>query len=428
MRRFVPAALALALASAGCSGKQDDPKPKTQTTEMTARASSGAPAARPHRVDQQPPPSGIDIAHPPADAIKKPNGMIFKSLKDGDGPSPGKNDTVMITYTGWRPNGETMYSTKSRGKPTAMPLANTAIGFAEAMTMMKKGGRAIFWLPPDIGYKGTPQGTPETLAFEVELIDITPAPPVPADVAAPPTDARKTDKGVFIKTLTPGTGKDKLRFYDLATISFTAWDSTGRMFDSTETRGQPRPSAPYRETPGLESALTQMRPGERARIWIPGELNQPSLNAPAGMVCYELTLVSVTAQHAPPPTPKDVAAPPKDAQKTALGVFYKVLKPSTATQHPAATDQVKVHYTGWTSDGRMFDSSFVRDKPADFAVTSVMKGWTDGLQIMSPGEQVRFWIPAELANKGQPGRPQGMLTFDVELLEIKPGAPPHGHP
>ncbi|MCE9577527.1 MAG: FKBP-type peptidyl-prolyl cis-trans isomerase [Deltaproteobacteria bacterium] len=289
--------------------------------------------------------------------------------------------------------------------------------------MMKKGGRAIFWLPPEIGYKGTPQGTPETLTFEVELLDIKPAPPIPADVAAPPADARKTDKGVFIKTLTPGTGKDKLRYYDLATISYTAWDETGRMFDSTETRGQPRPSAPYRETPGLESALTQMVVGERARVWIPGPLNQPSLSAPAGMACYEITLNSITPQHAPPPAPKDLAAPPKDAQKTALGVFYKVIKPGTGTQHPTATDQIKVHYTEWTTDGRLVDSTVVRDKPAEFVVSAVIKGWTDGLQVMTAGEQARFWIPEELAYKGQPGRPAGMMVFDVELIEIKAAAP-----
>ncbi len=395
---------------------------------MTAGTATGP--AKPHRIDQVPLPTGIDLAKPPADAIRTKDGMIFKSLKDGDGPAPGKNDTVIINYTGWRPTGETMYSTRGRGKPSSMPLANTAVGFVEALTMMKQGGRAIFWLPPEIGYKGKPAdgGPGETLTFEVELLDIKPAPPIPPDVAAPPLDARKTDKGVFIKTLTPGTGKDKLRFYDLATISYTAWDETGRMFDSTETRGQPRPAAPFRETPGLESALTQMVVGERARVWIPGPLNQPSLNAPGGMACYEITLVSVTPQHAPPPTPREVTGPPKDAQKTPLGVFYKVLKPGTGTQHPTPTDQVKVHYTEWTTDGRMVDSTIVRDKPAEFVVSAVIKGWTDGLQVMTAGQQTRFWIPLELAYKGQPGRPQGMLVFDVELLEIKASSPPTGHP
>jgi peptidylprolyl isomerase len=79
-----------------------------------------------------------------------------------------------------------------------------------------------------------------------------------------------------------------------------------------------------------------------------------------------------------------------------------------------------VHYTGWTTDGKMFDSSVTRGQPATFPLDSVIPGWTDGLQVMTVGERTRFWIPDELAYKGKPGRPQGMLVFDVELLEIDP--------
>jgi peptidylprolyl isomerase len=80
----------------------------------------------------------------------------------------------------------------------------------------------------------------------------------------------------------------------------------------------------------------------------------------------------------------------------------------------------------------MFDSSVIRGEPAEFNMQGVIPGWTDGLQQMSVGDKFRFWIPDTLAYKGQQGRPQGMLVFDIELLEIKPGAPqgdmPPGHP
>ena len=78
---------------------------------------------------------------------------------------------------------------------------------------------------------------------------------------------------------------------------------------------------------------------------------------------------------------------------------------------------------------KMFDSSVVRNEPSEFSLQAVIAGWTDGLQVMSVGDKVRFWIPEELAYKGAPGKPQGMLVFDVELLEIK-GAPtpPPQHP
>jgi FKBP-type peptidyl-prolyl cis-trans isomerase len=79
---------------------------------------------------------------------------------------------------------------------------------------------------------------------------------------------------------------------------------------------------------------------------------------------------------------------------------------------------VTVHYTGWTTDGKMFDSSVVRGEPATFAVTEVIPGWTEGLQLMVEGEKRRFWIPEPLAYGGRT-EPKGMLVFDVELIQIK---------
>src|SRR5579871_6598644 len=122
--------------------------------------------------------------------------------------------------------------------------------------------------------------------------------------------------------------------------------------------------------------------------------------------------------------PDDVKAPPADAKKTDSGLAYKVLKPGTGKEKPTPADTVEVHYTGWTTDGRMFDSSVKRGQPAHFPVGAVIKGWTEGLQLMTVGEKTRFWIPAGLAYGDTPGggRPAGMLVFDVELLGIT--APP----
>jgi len=77
-----------------------------------------------------------------------------------------------------------------------------------------------------------------------------------------------------------------------------------------------------------------------------------------------------------------------------------------------------VHYSGWTTDGKGFDSSVARGQPATFPLDRVISGWTEGLQLMVEGEERRFWIPVELAYQGRPGKPAGMLVFDVELLKI----------
>src|SRR5689334_14900911 len=130
-----------------------------------------------------------------------------------------------------------------------------------------------------------------------------------------------------------------------------------------------------------------------------------------------LSLAPLARPISPPP---DVAAPPSDAEKTRSGLASKVLRPGKGSTHPAKTDVVTVDYTGWTTDGKSFDSSVARGKPATFALDKVIPGWTEGVQLMVAGEKRRFWIPENLAYKGKEGRPAGMLVFDVELISFKP--------
>src|SRR6476619_6781180 len=134
---------------------------------------------------------------------------------------------------------------------------------------------------------------------------------------------------------------------------------------------------------------------------------------------------AAAAAQTPPTTvapPPDVAAPPADAVKTTSGLATKVVTRGTGKDHPTRDDVVMVHYTGWKTDGTMFDSSVTRGKPSSFGVSRVIPGFSEGLQLMVVGEKRRLWIPEPLAYKGQ-REPKGMLVFDVELLEI-PSHPP----
>ena len=117
--------------------------------------------------------------------------------------------------------------------------------------------------------------------------------------------------------------------------------------------------------------------------------------------------------------PSDVAAPPDDAEVTASGLASKVVEAGTGTQKPGPTSTVTVHYTGWHTTGEMFDSSVTRGQPASFPLNRVISGWTEGVQLMVPGETRRFWIPESLAYGGRSGYPAGMLVFDVELISIQ---------
>jgi FKBP-type peptidyl-prolyl cis-trans isomerase len=120
--------------------------------------------------------------------------------------------------------------------------------------------------------------------------------------------------------------------------------------------------------------------------------------------------------------PANVAAPPAEAKITESGLAYLMLEKGTGTRHPTPRSVVEVHYSGWTTDGKLFDSSVARGRSTSFPLDGVIAGWTEGLQLMVEGEKARFWIPGKLAYGDEPtspGAPAGTLVFDVQLLAIK---------
>jgi peptidylprolyl isomerase len=238
--------------------------------------------------------------------------------------------------------------------------------------------------------------------------------PAPPDVAAPPADAAKTASGLATKVVKPGTGKDHPVKDDLVMVDYTGWTTDGKMFDSSIARGKPSTFGVSRVIAGFSEGLQLMVPGETRRIWIPeGLAYKGQEGRPKGMLVFEVTLIGI-----PNRAPGDVKTPPADAKKTASGLAYRVLAKGTGAQHPTASSQVTVHYTGWTTDGKMFDSSIVKGEPITFPLNGVIAGWTEGVQLMVEGEKARFWIPQNLAYKGE-SAPYGMLVFEIELIKIR---------
>jgi FKBP-type peptidyl-prolyl cis-trans isomerase FkpA len=152
------------------------------------------------------------------------------------------------------------------------------------------------------------------------------------------------------------------------------------------------------------------------------------------MTPLHLFAAALLMQPAATPAPADPAyveqqrqalaalSPVEGWRTTPSGLKYRVLIGRGTGERPTATDRVKVHYVGRFSDGSVFDSSVARREPITFPLNRVIRGWTEGLQLMSVGERFELAIPAELAyGAGRGPIPGGAtLFFKVELLDINP--------
>lgn len=357
------------------------------------------------------PETPADVAAAPADAKITESGLASKVLQAGTGDTkPTAADTVTVHYSGWTTDGKMFDSSVERGEPASFPLGGVIAGWTEGLQLMVVGEKRRFWIPEDLAYgpvvpgSGRPGGM---LCFDVELLGIKEAP-------KPPEDTEKTEGGVAYKIIKEGEGETP-GANDVISFHFTAKTMEGQTVQ--DSRAEPtHPTVPLDKLPpALSEIFAEMKIGEQRKCWL------PEAQAPGGFIVADLELISFKAAAPAPPVPENVAAAPADAQKTESGIVHKLLSEGKGKEKPKATDTVKVHYSGWTTDGKMFDSSVTRGEPTEFPLNGVIKGWTEGVQLMVVGEKRRFWIPEGLAYgpvvPGS-GRPGGMLVFDIELIDI----------
>jgi len=234
-------------------------------------------------------------------------------------------------------------------------------------------------------------------------------------VAAPPADAEKSSTGLFTKELAGGTGTAMPTDDDMVKVRYTLFASDGRLIDWIAPP-QFVVVAVNTMMRGMKEEVEMMHVGERRRAWISERLGGAGKAPAGGYLVADVELLDVIRI---PVTPSDVYGAPADATRTKSGLAYKILRHGKETRHPKASDTVVVHYSGWNSTGHLFDSSLLRGEPAEFPLQGVIAGWREGIQLLTVGDRARLWIPEKLAYKGQEGKPQGTLVFDVELLAIK---------
>ncbi len=390
--------------SVACS-KTGDSSPVSSRASASSSANAAVPA---------------DLSTPPPDAQTSPSGLVSKVITRPTGTKNARiQDAVRINYSGWSSDGKLFGSSDTLGRAARVGVEGTIPGLREVLQLMAEGEKRRVWIPEQLVGKGWPDPPPGKLVFDIEVIEIIPGTATvaaPSDVAGPPSDVQKTRSGLCSKVLTQGSGKKHPRASDTVKVHYSGWTTDGRLFDSSVTKGQPAAFPLEAVIAGWTEGVQLMVEGEKRRFWIPQELAYKGMEGhPKGMLVFDIELLEILVA---PKAPPDVAAAPSDAQKTASGLASKVLQPGTGKRHPTATSRVSAHYTGWTTNGKVFDSSVTRGQAGTFGLADVIAGWTEGLQLMVEGEKRRFWIPEKLAYQGRRGKPKGMLVFDVELVSI----------
>lgn len=351
------------------------------------------------------------------------SGLTTEVLRPGRGDRrPVEQDSVRVHFVGWNEKGKRFEDTRKNGKPVTLAVTGVIAGWAEALQLMSVGEKRRVWVPDDLGYPGRPGYPRGPSIYDIELLEIVEGPkpaPAPADVAAPPPDAKKTDTGLAYRFLEHGKGNDAPRPWDRVALEYDGWTPDGKPFDSSSKLGKPASFDMTEVLPGWAEALATMRVGDRIRVWVPEALAYAGRDGrPKGPVVFDLALRSIERRPEPPRPPAALKAPPEGATRTASGLAFIALEKGTGKRHPGAASRIEVHYSGWTADGKLFDSSVTRGHPATVPLDRMIAGWTEGLQKMVEGDRYVFWIPEKLAYAGRPGGPPGQLVYEIELRKI----------
>ncbi|MEO6904503.1 MAG: FKBP-type peptidyl-prolyl cis-trans isomerase [Bacteroidia bacterium] len=365
------------------------------------------------------------VKHPKT--IKTASGLEYTITEKGTGKKPQIGDKVSVHYTGKLTNDTVFDSSVGRGTPFTFKLGGGEVikGWDEAFLLLQVGDKATIKFGPELGYGEQAMGkipANSTLIFDVELVDVTEG-PKPFDVKGKDTISTASGlKYIMVKENKSGatTAGNKV------SINYTGFLKDGKIFDSSIDRGQPLVAkiGDAKVFPGLDEGISLLRKGEKARLIIPSKLafgDKAAGPIPANSdIVMDVEVISVT----PIPVPVKYDTTGLVKKQTPSGLQYFEVHRSADTTKAQAGKTVKVNYTGYLTDGKMFDSSVERGEPIEFPLGQgmVIPGWEEGIALMHPGDKFRLIIPYTLAY-GEAGREpiipaKADLIFDVELISI----------
>lgn len=243
---------------------------------------------------------------------------------------------------------------------------------------------------------------------------------------------QSTDSGILYEVLEngPDSGSTPIST-DRVVVHYVGTLKDGIEFDSSRARGAAAAFQLNRVIPGWTEGVQLMSEGDRYRFFLPpdlayGESGAGDVIGPNEALIFDVELLKV---HNPEKNLERARAYLENnkandsVQTTESGLQYKILSegPSGGVS-PSAENTVRVHYRGTLTDGTEFDSSYQRGEPAEFPLSRVIPGWTEGVQLMSVGDKFQFFVPPELAYGERAPEsigPNQTLIFDVELLDVK---------
>ncbi|MEO8000759.1 MAG: FKBP-type peptidyl-prolyl cis-trans isomerase [Arenimonas sp.] len=217
---------------------------------------------------------------------------------------------------------------------------------------------------------------------------------------------------LVLQQVKPGAASIKPDFFEYRVTLWTK-NETGKFVANESGVLRANFKAISKSSPALARAALLSPVGETRRWWF------SVADKPEQTQIIDLTVLGNVD---PTPVPTDVAEVPASASKTSSGLAYRVIKKGTGTGHPTLQSMITIDYSGWTPDGKLFDSSITRGEKAVFPLNGLISGWKEGLTLMSTGDTYRFWIPGYLAYDSIPNAngPKGMLVFDVTLYSFEP--------